>query len=613
FLTAMRMKGETEDELVGFAQVMIDSATKISAPPNCVDLCGTGGDGSGTFNISTVASFVVSAADVPVAKHGNRSVSSRSGSADLMDALGIPYDLTPESVQACLDSASFGFMFAPVFHPSMKNVVGPRREIGTRTFFNLLGPMTNPAGVRSQLMGVYDPGMTSKLARVLSRLGVRRAMVVNGAGMDEISNLGVTRVAELRNGELQEYTTSPGEFGFDLAEPKELSAGSSSESARIALSVLKGERSPRADVVLMNAAAAIYVAGAAADMHEGLVIASEAVRSGKALRKLKQVATFAQKKEEERQLSLRIDDLRSRRILPSVLTKRCREITSHLVDKIISQEGGSQRLARLDSTIVNEPSILSVLSLSRLLSVMTSGVSTESTSHRSTTRFSEAISEPGISVIGEYKPRAPSAPSLYVPPSWADAADTYERSRMAAMSVLVEPEFFGGSPELFRQVRERTRLPLLYKDFVVTEEQVSQAQGLGADSILLIAKALDQPTLDEFIESCLSKKVQPLVELHDKSDLNKLLACSNLSMVRMVGLNSRDLRTMGTDLSNMSRLMKSVPSDKLLIAESGIQNGEEVASLHGFDAVLVGTALMTADNLQMKAEELVSAGRRAAS
>ena len=515
FITASRMKGETEDELVGFALAMRESCAALSAPRNAVDLCGTGGDGAGTFNISTVASFIVSSCGVPVAKHGNRSVSSRSGSADLMDALGIPYDLDPASVQASIDSTGFGFMFAPVFHPSMRNVIGPRKEVGIRTLFNVLGPLTNPARVSNQLMGVYDPAIAPKIVRVLSRLGVDRAMVVNGCGTDEITNIGPTRVSELRDGRVVNYSLSPSDFGLDVVEPEELVVESPMDGARTAMSILRGEKSPRYDAAIMNAAAAVYVSGAAHDLDEGLMIASRAVQTGKALKKLSEIAEFARGRETERQLTMQVSSLRSRRIMPDALKARASELTSDLSRDIMALQGGKDRLDALEPELLSDPSVLSVISLSRLRNVLSRGVPDMSVPTGNARPFSESISGRDLSIIGEYKPRSPSSIGAYVPPDPAVTADIYGKAGIAAVSVLVEDEFFGGSPELFSLVRERTSLPMLFKDFVVTDEQLGLAGSLGADAVLLIAKVLSDEALDRFIAASIQKGVEPLVELHD--------------------------------------------------------------------------------------------------
>ncbi|MEW5748780.1 MAG: anthranilate phosphoribosyltransferase [Candidatus Thermoplasmatota archaeon] len=609
FITACRMKGETVDELTGFALAMREGCAKVTAPPNAVDLCGTGGDGCGTFNISTVASFIVASCGVPVAKHGNRSVSSMSGSADLLDALGVPHDLDPASVQACMDATGFGFMFAPVFHPSMRNVAGPRREVGIRSLFNVLGPLANPAGVRNQLMGVYDPDIAAKAVAVLSRLGVERALVVSGSGTDEISNCGPTQVSELMDGGVSRYELSPSDFGLGTAEPHELAVGSAMDSARVTMSVLRGRGSPCLDAAVMNAAAGVYVSGAARDLDEGLSMAIGAVRSGRALEKLRQVSGFARAEEVKRQMAMQASALRSRRVLPAALKARASELTSALVEDVGTLEGGTEGLGALEPRLVSAPSVLSVITLSRLCGVLSGDGTPARTSRRGAVSFARSLSCPGVSVIGEYKPRSPSSDGLYVPPDPAAVAEAYGQAGVSAVSVLVEDRFFGGSPGLFSLIRERTQLPMLFKDFVVTEEQLDMAGSLGADAVLLIAGSLRQEALDGLIESSLRRRVEPMVEVHDIEDVRKLESCRNFERVRVVGVNSRDLRTLRTDASGLDWLRESLPSDALVVAESGIRDGGDVRSMKGFDAVLVGSALMESEDILRKAEELVSAGR----
>jgi len=608
FITAMRMKGETEGELRGFVTAMRDHAEKISAPEGAVDLCGTGGDGLNTFNVSTVSSFVVAGAGVPVAKHGNRAVSSRSGSADVLSALGIPLDLEPVAVEECLRRTGIGFMFAPVFHKSMRNVLGARSEIGIRTFFNLVGPMANPAGVKNQLVGVYDAAMAPMVAAALRELGTHRAMVVNGQGMDEITNLGTTRVVELRDREIREYDISPGMFGLDLADPETVKGGSAVDNARTALRILDGEESPRTDIVAMNSAAAIYVAGRAPDLQAGFEMAMHSIKSGKASAKLGELAELTRRMETDHQMTLDIVTLRGRRIAPGVLRQRCSELTSDLVAVVSGLEGGKSELRSLDPDITARPSILSVLVLNRLRGILAGVPVRHGHASRAARSLSHVISSsPSMSVIGEYKPNAPSAQPLSIPPSPDDAAEAY--SGVAAVSVLVEPDYFGGSPELFSMFRERIRQPMLFKDFVASERHLDLAAALGADAVLIIAKALTPDAMGRLIQSCCAKGMEPLVELHDLADLDKLSSSGRSGSVKLVGLNSRNLRTLELNLEGLKALRKMMDPRKLVVAESGIGSPDDIRSLQGFDAVLIGSALMRARDLDGKVEELVSAAR----
>ncbi len=289
FIMAMKMKGETVEELEGAASFFREKATKVDVedPDNLVDTCGTGGDLSDTFNVSTITAFVLAGAGIRVAKHGNRSVSSKSGSADLLEFLGAKIDLGPEQVKRMIEEVGIGFMFAPLFHPAMKRVVGPRREVGIRSLFNLIGPLSNPAGAKRQLLGVFSDQFVEKVARVLLRLGVKRAVVVHGKdGIDEVSISAPTTVAEVSGGEVRVYEFTPEELGFRRYPIDYIKVKSVEESAKVAMSVLKGEPSPALDMVLLNSAFGVFVSGVANDLKTALEVARDSIKSGKAQRKL---------------------------------------------------------------------------------------------------------------------------------------------------------------------------------------------------------------------------------------------------------------------------------------------------------------------------------------
>jgi anthranilate phosphoribosyltransferase len=280
-LAALAVRGETEDEIVGFARVMRGRAVPLTSQ-GAVDTCGTGGDGAGTFNISTVASVVVAACGVPVAKHGNRSASGSCGSADVLEALEVRIDAPVATVQRCLDEAGWAFLFAPGFHASTRHAVGPRKELGVRTAFNLLGPLTNPAVPTAQVVGVPRPELTEFMARCLRRLGVARAWVVHGSGLDEVSLCGPTRVTSFENGDLRTFTVTPADAGLAPCDAQALRGGDARENAAIARAVLDGQRGPARDVVVLNAAAALLVAGRAEDLRAGVAEASAAIDDGRA-------------------------------------------------------------------------------------------------------------------------------------------------------------------------------------------------------------------------------------------------------------------------------------------------------------------------------------------
>ena len=283
FVTALRMKGETVDEITGMAQVMREKSLHVNVDGALVDTCGTGGDASGTFNISTTAAFVVAGAGVKVAKHGNRAMSGSCGSADVLEGIGGKIDLGPKGVERCLEETGFGFMFAQTFHRSMRFAAGPRREIGIRTVFNILGPLTNPAGAKSQVIGVADPSVAEKMALVLAKLGSTHALVVHGGdGLDEISLSGPTRVWEMENGKVFERSISPDDAGLSMSPASELQAGSVEDSAQILRDVLAGKAGPARDIVLLNAAAALLAADRVSSIADGVGVAAEAIDSGKA-------------------------------------------------------------------------------------------------------------------------------------------------------------------------------------------------------------------------------------------------------------------------------------------------------------------------------------------
>jgi len=292
-ITALRMKGETPEEIAGFAVAMRQRAHRIEPQvPTFVDVVGTGGDRSGTFNISTVAAFVVAGAGVPVAKHNNRAVSSRCGSADLLEALGVPADVEPERARRAIEEVGIGFLFAPRFHPAMRHAAGPRREVGIRTVFNVLGPLTNPAGARHQVVGVYHASLVEPVARVLQQLGTRHAFVVHGDGMDELAPSGPSYVAEVREGQVRTFELQPEDAGLPRHPAQAVRGGEASQNARLALSVLRGERGAHRDVVLLNAAAALVAAGTCSDLRQGAERAAESIDRGAALGKLEQLRHF---------------------------------------------------------------------------------------------------------------------------------------------------------------------------------------------------------------------------------------------------------------------------------------------------------------------------------
>jgi anthranilate phosphoribosyltransferase len=308
FITALRMKGETVEEIVGAATVMREKATRIKVidaslsldrdeinmdAETILDTCGTGGDGTNTFNVSTATALVAAGGGIKVAKHGNRAVSSRCGSADVLENLGVKLDISPQDVERCIREIGLGFLFAPLFHGAMKYAAGPRKEIGLRTLFNILGPLTNPAGATAQVLGVYSPDLTEKLALVLGKLGSKEAFVVCGEGtFDEISICSPTRISHLKDGEVYSYEITPEDYGFQRASIEAIKGGDAQENAWIIRNILDGQEGARKDMVLLNAAAAFVAGGLDQDLKSGIERAREVIDSGRAKKKLEQLIEF---------------------------------------------------------------------------------------------------------------------------------------------------------------------------------------------------------------------------------------------------------------------------------------------------------------------------------
>ena len=296
FLAALRMKGETPEEVAGMATVMREKALPLDVDGPLVDTCGTGGDGKGTFNVSTAAAFVAAAAGLRVAKHGNRAASGTCGSADVLEALGVRIDLDPAGVKRCIEEVGIGFMFAPTFHPAMRHAAPVRREIGIRTVFNILGPLTNPAHAQRQLIGIADPALGEKMARVLNLMGSQRALVVHGDdGLDEVSLGATTRAWELKDGSVRPYSFSPEDLGLPRVTIDQIAGGTKEENAAALRRVFHGEPGPIKDVVLANSAAVLMVGGKATDLREGVALARNAIDGGEALRKVDALVELSQR------------------------------------------------------------------------------------------------------------------------------------------------------------------------------------------------------------------------------------------------------------------------------------------------------------------------------
>ena len=531
-LAVLSARGETVDELVGAVTAVRSQAQRISVKtPDFVDTCGTGGDGAGTFNISTAAAIVAASCGVTVAKHGNRSVSSKCGSADVLAALGVNIDLAAARVEACIHSTRLGFLFAPVHHPTFRQVAAVRKELGVRTLFNLVGPLANPAGARRQVVGVFDPKWVPIVGEALATLGVDHALVVHGGVLDELSVSGETLVEEVRGTQRRQYTVTPESVGLTRSPMGELAGGSAQENASIIRRVLAGERGAARDVVLINAAAALLVGGRVGSLKEGVALAAESIDLGAAERTLSQFARFT-----------------------------------------------NDAFTTLDA-------IVSGAAPEKLL------VETVRAPARSA--FFESLSPAGgpLKVIAEVKRASPSAGSIATIVDPVELAHTYTLAGAAAISVLTEPKHFGGSLNDLRSVSSaQSMAPTLRKEFVTHPVQIENARRAGASAVLLIVAVIGKRTLRHFIELAGTNDLDALVEVHDEEELEQALA----SGAAIVGINHRDLRTFAIDLGLSARLMPRIPKSVRVVCESGVRSLDDAKRLRdgGASNLLVGELLV---------------------
>jgi anthranilate phosphoribosyltransferase len=628
FLTALRMKGEAVSEITGCARAMRRSALPVRPhrKETLVDTCGTGGDGAGTFNISTTAAFVVAGAGQPVAKHGNRSISSQSGSADVLEALGVKLDLTPDQVAACVDEIGIGFLFAPKLHPAMKYAIGPRRELGIRTIFNLLGPLTNPANAPAQVLGVYDPALTETLARVLGALGSEAAFVVHGAGgLDELTTTGPNRVSALRDGCVETCTLDPADLGFSRARPADLRGGDAQENATITREILSGRLDgARHDVVVLNAAAALVASGRAHTLPQGIRLAKHSLDSGAAQRVLDNLIEFTRTVGElgNQDTGLRGSGTQDTGLRGSgTQDSGLRESGT----QAIGQPGNQRTKAIPDSPIPDSPSPESLLARivdykrteelpRRMRDVPLETMQARAAAAPAPCDFIAGLrSAPGVALIAEVKRASPSKGVLRPDFDPVQLAATYAANGAAAISVLTDEPFFQGSLAYLAQIRQRLALPLeggeqprplplLRKDFIIHPYQVYEARAAGADALLLIAAILPEADLAQLLSLTHTLGMTALVEVTSEEELGRVLPLAP----QLVGVNNRDLRDFSVNLNTCLRLRPLVPPDICLVAESGIHTRADVARLAaaGVDAVLVGEALVTAPNVAAKIREL---------
>jgi anthranilate phosphoribosyltransferase len=578
-LIALRMKGETADEIAGAARAMRERALPIRCPDreDAVDTCGTGGDGSGTLNISTMAAVVVAAAGGRVAKHGNRAISSRAGSADVLEALGVVIDAPVDVVERCLEAGRIGFLFAPGFHAATRHAAGPRRELGTRTIFNLLGPLTNPARVGCQIVGVFDAAWCEPVARALGALGSRRALVVHGAGgLDEIAVRGPTRVAEwdARRGDVQVGELTPSDFGLTERDPAGLRGGDAADNAAAVRRVLDGELGAVRTATVMAAGAALVASGRANGYKVGAEMAAAAIDSGAASRTLERWIKLSRGADPAEVLAAGDDKPRKKKA-PSMLGDIVR-----------------YKLAELAAAKASRP--LADVEARARVAGPTRGLR------------AALYRPPGAPVraIAEVKRASPSVGPIRPGADPAEVAREYAAAGAAAISVLTDEKFFDGHLDFLGRVRGGVGLPILRKDFLIDPYQLVEARAAGADGVLLIAAAVSPDQLRDLLVEAGRLDMDALVEVISEAEADVALAAG----ARLIGVNHRDLRTFEVDMGLTARLAPRLPKDVVLVAESGIRTADDVRRLGdaGAHAVLVGEALMRAPSPGKALTELMA-------
>lgn len=553
YLTALSMKGETIEEITASTKAMRAHCVKLLNDEEVLEIVGTGGDGSNTFNISTTSSIVISAAGVPVAKHGNRSASSKCGAADVLEALGVNIYIEPEKSLKILKEINLCFLFAQNYHLAMKFVAGVRKELSIRTIFNILGPLTNPAGATMQVLGVYDESLVKPLCEVLKNVGVKSALSVYGQdGLDEISVSDKTSVCELRDGRLKCYEIAPEDFGMERCSKEDLVGGNPRENAEITLSILNGQKGPKRNAVVLNSAAALYVAGKADSIEDGVRLASEIIDSAGLKNSLKNSSNI--------------------------------QTVDFMLDKIV--EKTKERVS--ENKKVN--------SLDRLkYKILNIDV-------KFNYPFKKALSSDDIAIIAEVKKASPSKGLIAENFDYVNIAKEYEAAGASAISVLTEPYFFQGSDDYLKKIAKNVKIPVLRKDFVVDEYMIYEAKLLGASAVLLIAAILSDEQLEQYLTITRVLGMSAIVEAHDENEIKRAIDAG----ADIVGVNNRNLKDFSVDIENSIRLRRCVDEDIIFISESGIKTKEDIARLkeNNVDAVLIGETLMKSPDKKVMIREL---------
>lgn len=560
FVTCLHMRGESREEIAAAARVLRSNVLRVKAPAAAIDMVGTGGDGVGTLNISTAASIVAAACGVKVAKHGNRALSSKSGAADVLAALGVKLSLTPDQISACIDKAGIGFMFAPDHHLALANVAAVRKQLGFRTVFNLLGPLCNPALVDRQLVGVFSNRWLEPFGDVLNALGSRRAWVVHGEdGLDEISISGPTHVVEVRDGKMSGFTIKPGDAGLATYPIASILGGDAEANAKAMRQLFDGETGAYHDIVCLNAAAGLVIAGVATSLRDGVEAAAKSIASGKARATL--------------ELLVQTTVNASKNVLAGISAYKADEIRAAKAAKPIADV---ERAARAASSV--RPFLK---------------------------RLQNDIATKRFGLIAEIKKASPSKGLIradFNPPALARA---YEAGGASCLSVLTDTPSFQGADAFLVEARAAASLPVLRKDFLYDPYQVVEARALGADCILIIMAAVSDEQASELNAAAKAWGMDVLVEVHNAAELDRAARLKP----SMIGINNRDLSSFVTTLETTAKLAPHVPAGVLAVAESGINTHADIELLarSGVSAFLVGESLMRQSDVTQATRRLLGA------
>ena len=534
FLMTLKTKGETVEEISGAAEVLREMCVKLKlSSDQLVDTCGTGGDGQNTFNISTASAIVAAAAGVKIAKHGNKSISSKSGSADLLEYSGINIDLDEEQSKKCFDNHGITFMFAPKYHKAMKNVANVRKNIKTRTIFNVLGPLSNPANAKFQVLGVYEKKLVLPIAEVIKELGVKRALVVHSEdGLDEISCEKNTYVAEVNENKISEYTINPKDFNLEICALKTLKVNTVEESYKIFMDMLKNKNETAVNIVSLNAGAAIYVSGIKENLKDGIKFAKEIIVSGEALKKFKDIKKSMPEK------------IKTPKILEEILENKAKEV--------------AERKIKIPYEDLKEIDYMSSLKRDFKGALL----------HK--------ISQSKSAVIAEIKRASPSLGEFNMNIIPSKIASDFESMGAACLSVLTDAKYFKGSGAILEMAKKGCTLPVLRKDFIIDEYQIDESITMGADCILLIVAALNKDLLKKLYDSAKQKDLDVIVEVHDHNELDIALDTE----CDIIGINNRNLHTFEVDLKTTTELVQYINKDQLIITESGIHTSDDVKKMN---------------------------------